>query len=637
MNTLQKNVLLVVLIAGVAAAAWVGWLRICAEQANDTVAVAVDYASAARAASLVGKTPQDFLTQLKATGITHVAITEVSLAELAETNRLLSATKASIVPVMSLSPAARKRIIQQTEAKLPSAYPHSYERYIKLRRIAPQLGEIGLGYDEAVETVKAAGLKIIARPRPDWVNTPEAVDAALQAAQDIGADAVVFAGTQVLGHQSLLEYVATKMQALGLQFGYIELAAQDGEKTLARHLDYQLIRTHSISEAELLGLSPQRAIDRFSLAVRERKVRLCYVHLFFNQGDPLGVNVDYLRRLTDRVRADGFRLGTAGPFAPVKLPGWALPLIFAGIGAAFMWLIQPIAGLSPIGFWVITALIFADAAVEGLVGWNISRQLGALFAALIFPIWGLLTTHLRSRPTPRPVVSGVIAFLRISAISAAGGLLIAGCLTDTSYLVNIEQFRGVKLSALLPLLVVAAFFAARSMRRYWEVRTELGEGKAEGSALRAGLGQALDYAVRYWHALAIVLGLATVALLLLRSGNEPGIGVSGLEIKVRCLLDRLLLVRPRSKEIFFAHPVMILSLILLARGVRRGLWVGLTLGAIGQVSIVNTFCHLHTPLVVSLLRVAHGLWLGIVFGLVWWLIVWGIGRFGHRTRAPAQD
>lgn len=637
MSTLQKSVLLVVLVAGLAAAAWVGMLRILGEQSNDTVAIAVDYNDVLRAAGLVGKTPQAFLTDLKVSGVTHVAITEVSLGELADTNKLLSATPATIISVMSLSPQAHQRVIQQVEAKLPPLSAESYRRYGQLRDISPYLRDLGVGYDEAVEVVKALGLKIVARPRPDFVTTPQAVDASINGAQDIGAEVVIFAGTQVLGYEGLLEYVADKIRAGRLQFGYIELAPQDGEYALARHLDYEFIRVHSISEQELTRMSPQRAIDRFSLAVRERKVRLCYVHLFFSHGDPLAANVDYLQALTRRLPADGFVLGSPQPFAPITTPDWALAVIFAAIGAAFMWLIQPIMGLSLRAFWVITGLVFAAAVAEGLVGWDISRQLAALLAALIFPIWALLTTHFREQPAPHPVLHGVGAFLRISVITVAGGLLVAGCLTDTSYLAKIQQFRGVKLAELLPLLIIAAVLAARAMPRFWEVRTELGEATEEAPALRAGLVQAFSCAIRYWHAVAVILALAVVAILLLRSGNEPGLGISGLEIKVRALLDQLLIVRPRSKEIFFAHPLMILSLILLGYGLRRGLWISLTAGAIGQVSIMNTFCHLHTPLVVSLLRVAHGLWLGLAGGLILWLVVWWLSRLHRRVPHPAQE
>jgi hypothetical protein len=43
---------------------------------------------------------------------------------------------------------------------------------------------------------------------------------------------------------------------------------------------------------------------------------------------------------------------------------------------------------------------------------------------------------------------------------------------------------------------------------------------------------------------------------------------------------------------------------------------GLVASVIAQVSIVNSFMHLRTPLAISLLRVFHGLWLGTLLGLM---------------------
>ncbi|MCS7064748.1 MAG: DUF5693 family protein, partial [Fimbriimonadales bacterium] len=49
---------------------------------------------------------------------------------------------------------------------------------------------------------------------------------------------------------------------------------------------------------------------------------------------------------------------------------------------------------------------------------------------------------------------------------------------------------------------------------------------------------------------------------------------------------------------------------------RTWLPLAMLLGVIGQVSVVNTFCHLHSPLAVSLPRVAWGAAIGIALGLL---------------------
>jgi len=132
--------------------------------------------------------------------------------------------------------------------------------------------------------------------------------------------------------------------------------------------------------------------------------------------------------------------------------------------------------------------------------------------------------------------------------------------------------------------------------------------------------------IKYWQAFAIVIALGVVAFMVLRSGNESAVEVPGWERSLRALLDQLLVVRPRTKEFMLGYPALFVGLMLLLQRRPRVAWLLLAAGAIGQVSVLNTFCHLHTPLWVSLLRVFNGLWLGLVVGVVWW----GLRAVGER-------
>jgi hypothetical protein len=130
--------------------------------------------------------------------------------------------------------------------------------------------------------------------------------------------------------------------------------------------------------------------------------------------------------------------------------------------------------------------------------------------------------------------------------------------------------------------------------------------------------------VRYWHVAIMVVALAAAALMLMRSGNVTPVPPSGLEMKARAVLDHTLGVRPRSKEILFGHPAMILALAFLLAGRRKYLWAAMVAGAVGQVSLVNSCGHIHTPLLLQLMRIGNGLWLGIVVAVALW-VIGGIG------------
>jgi len=624
-NAALRLLVIVITLAGLLAIGYAGALRVNEEAANNTVALAVDYTEVAQAAALSGIDESGLLTQLKQAGATHVAITEQTLEQ--ALGEVPGPWPLYLQPHVELPESQPWRVSKALRAKLPGVFYKQAGRAVaKVSSPIMLMRDIGVGYDHHVEVLAwKAGLAIVARPLPDFVHTRPSVDASLDAAKDTEADLVVFAGSEVLGYKGLIEYVAAGLQQRGLQWGMIEIVPQQGEYSLARALDYKLIRTHSISAQEMLQTFIPDAIRRFSLAVRERKVRLCYVRLSFIGDDPAANNVDYVGQLAQRLQSDGFTLGSPVPHAAIGLPAPIRAILVAVVVVAACMLYLCLVGGRTKGFDWLFALVAAGAALLSGLPWG-----GALLAALIFPTLGVCSLRLRDHPHPRPALRGLGLFIGLSLVSTFGGLMVAAFLTDLPHLSGVELFRGVKLAQFLPILVVAFVFAARSMRSYREVRLEMGEHSGQWPALRAGIQEMLGYAVRYWHVLAILFGVAAVAMLLMRSGNEPLLPVPGLEVKLRALLDNLLGVRPRSKEIFFAHPLMVVALIWLASGARRGLWVALTAGMIGQVSIINTFCHLHTPLVVALTRTGHGLWIGLLGGLVLWAII----RIASRLSSP---
>ena len=84
---------------------------------------------------------------------------------------------------------------------------------------------------------------------------------------------------------------------------------------------------------------------------------------------------------------------------------------------------------------------------------------------------------------------------------------------------------------------------------------------------------------------------------------------------MRSVLERFLPVRPRTKEFLLGHPAFVLSVTLAWAGDRVVLLPLAALALIGQISLANTFAHLHTPIAVTLTRVLVGAGLGLAIGL----------------------
>jgi hypothetical protein len=261
----------------------------------------------------------------------------------------------------------------------------------------------------------------------------------------------------------------------------------------------------------------------------------------------------------------------------------------------------------------------------GLAAWvHIGAQLDALVIGVCFPVTGfLLLEQLR----PKNILVG---FLIVSAMSFVGGMCIAGMLNGLIFTIQAEEFRGVKLSVFFPIVLVGALFLARIM----DLKNTLRSPITWGTAV---LG-------------VVILGALT--FMIARTGNDTGAGASQEELVFRGVLDRVLFVRPRTKEFAIGHPLLVVGIGLLGLYWRRvekltsagvsatddrrasvlASWATLALmvGAVGQTSIVNTMSHLHIPIVLSVARIGIGLVLGCIIGYVLWGIV---ARFVPKEEA----
>ncbi|MNC60364.1 hypothetical protein D3C75_1102360 [compost metagenome] len=110
-----------------------------------------------------------------------------------------------------------------------------------------------------------------------------------------------------------------------------------------------------------------------------------------------------------------------------------------------------------------------------------------------------------------------------------------------------------------------------------------------------------------------------------RTGNSGT--VSAPEKILRTFLENAVGVRPRNKEFLLAHPLFILGAFM-AYKYRNAAFI-MIIAVIGQLSMVDTFAHIHSPVLISLVRGLLGLGLGLIIGLVAvgvWQLVEGCWR-----------
>ena len=107
---------------------------------------------------------------------------------------------------------------------------------------------------------------------------------------------------------------------------------------------------------------------------------------------------------------------------------------------------------------------------------------------------------------------------------------------------------------------------------------------------------------------------------LFRSGNY--LALSNIEQLVRSFLQDTFVVRPRFKEFLIGYPALIFSCWLALNFKKKDfLWLFNGLGVIGLSSFINSFCHFHTPVMMSIYRSIIGFVLGILVAFFIFVVV----------------
>jgi len=458
-----------------------------------------------------------------------------------------------------------------------------------------------------------------------------------------GVDTVLFTGPDVYGYPGGCHALGQALSRAGLAFAVERDNQARGVRELAAGAGYRGLRVF-----RGMVYHPSQS---FGVAAKDRHVRLIYIRPFETAGTSQEIraaNLDLVRRAADGLRAAGFVPGHAVPVSDFRVPGWCLASAAAGVLAAAVWLCRQTIGW-PRGLPAALGLpAVGGLAVLALGRVYLLREAPALMAAIIFPVLaGLLAVVILERLAadgsaadgspdpapatprtglgPRPVrlgpVWGRAAFLvaTVTAVSVVGSLLLVCLLGDAAYALAVRSFQGVKLAYLVPPLLFAGLWA-------WDAMGRRRDGVIGGACawLRRPVTVGLVCVV-------LVIGLAGL-LYLGRSGHELGLPVFRPEIWLRTWLENLLGARPRTKEFGLGHPALFLAVYLAATGRRWAVRPLVLIGIVGQVSVVNSFCHLHTPLGLTLARTGYGLAGGFLTGAVLSLLALAVDRHLHARK-----
>jgi len=653
----KKQALYSVLIFLIAAGAFVGLIssykRVVIESKNSSVELAVDYSDVQKLSLREGVSVDELLAKLKGAGITSIALTEDTLDKLEldgsvawitghefETLAKITKTKKNekkTTPqiVRSINPSI-KTLLRAIKNDPLSSYvvatdPSSF-RFVKygldvmlgkdrVKRLSPymlkvsddeeDLLSLGIGIPrKKIDLAVSKGFYVIPRIKNNYRLDGEKLSAKLDELSSYGPfTKVVFDGEEVGGYKNNIRSVAAALKDYDVDYGYVEMAEQKGDSLLMKSMGTNIVRVHSIPEDEMQKkMTKAEALDRFERAVSERGVRVLFIRPFYSlQGsdkDLVSTNLSYINDIKTNVLKSGHTIGVAGRPGPLRARTVALLFLSLAVAAGFCLLLS--------AFWDVSVkavVAVLSSAVLAMILFKYSGQqllfekLCALAAAIIFPSLSISSVFDLGKRTDvifssisRPVAMVLASFF----VSLTGALIVIGSLSDSLFMLGAQQFIGIKAAFVLPIFFVALYCAVKG-----------------SDNMKEKLLQWLNTPITGMVIMVFGVVAAAGALYILRSGNF-GIGVLDSERLARSLLENLMVVRPRTKEFLIGYPVLLLGALYYLRSDRKLMWAFLIVGVIGPISTLNTFCHVHSPLLISVLRAIYGVILGIAVGLIYY-------------------
>lgn len=673
----RYNKLLIILIAvGFVFSLFLNFQRHTVEQANKTVEMAMEYESIARMASAEGIDEKQALRMFKERGVTSLVLFDSTLQKLREKGKVTVVTGSELLHSYntgqlregSWQELAKKGGIKANAAyitggtsaaaledlkeDLPLRFGKEMVRIVSQEPLIIELkgdpklidaeayGEqkgmlqmdLGLSSEELL-LAKKNGFMVIARP----VNygsgysgfaapAREQIDSFFSRIDKSGALISAFAGSgrTILGNAENLSYVSGELLKRNITLAMVEnvvqlqFAPMDGLVQMAELMNYRSARTYVIDKAEQKKLKVSEATRRWALTDEERNVRINYIKTFLTPQDGktlLQTNLDYAESITKSVEARNLQIGRAGVFDNYK-PNRLLfvPIIFGIMAAGVLYLNQLTDLSKQKQYWLIAAGGTVFSLIALLTTALLARQVLAIGAATVIPVLSLnyvlniWDNYHGGVKRLRAVLASATWQLTLAvALSLIGASFVGAILGDIRFMLEIDIYKGVKLTFILPILLMFVL----CIRRY-----SLFEGDDENKNVLMRLESILSrpLTLKVLFAAAVTGFIAWVFIG--RSGHTAGVPVPDIEIKLRLFLEEVMYARPREKEFLVGHPAFYLAAFAVYNKFPRLISVAFILGAvIGQGSLVQTFAHMRTPIIMSYVRALDGLVLGAAMGI----------------------
>lgn len=605
--TYVKKVLIGILLVALLATIPTAVQRVQIEEANKTIETIIPYQYAINwMKNDPNLTFNQILTDYKTNGVQSVSLEPDTISSLERKRLITTVSSARMQEHLLLTqkdslqaPFDRSGLFvhstdsfdfeQATKGLFEEQFPISFDGddYIFIPGESSDIQSVPVAYDdEVIATVLDAGLTVIPRLRnySDDDQLEQMIEELMRIKQP-GVEKVLFVGDEVpaFSNPDRLKVFGDQLTQAGYGLMSIEFYPQKGFSQLAYLNDLNVVRLHSLELTEdNIGESAEKVVR----AAKERNLRAFFLNIKQSKYEQALPVIETLQAQVDADLPTSFERGQSTTFETYAVPLWQTAMALLGAIAFLTLAVQSIFQNKKVTYGALAATVLV-AVFYLVVQQSIVLKTLALAVAIAAPIWAVL---MKKEPQQKGYL--LKSYAQALGVAALGIWLIVVLLSGNQYVLGIDLFRGVSLVYIVPIAFVAVY------------------------AVWGNIKTLLNMNVIYWHVLVLIMGAGILFYYYGRTGNAGQ--VSELELQARLLLEQILYVRPRTKEFLIGFPLFILALHMAKSHPKASLFL-LIPGVIGFLSLVNTFTHLHIPLLISVLRSGYSIVFGFLIGLV---LIW---------------
>ena len=578
-------ILILCIIIGLLSSLYLVFERHQIEKSKNHIENIVDYDAVLRASAFEKRSQQEAFNALRNAGVTAFAIYDRTLEKAKDAGqvKVLSSEEMDSVRVngAAIKPGATYvALISGKEGYYKEIREDLYHRIGKDKvkelntsivlelygATADSYAKMNLGISKLqAQEVADRGFNVIVRPTNYRNVTSEDIQYLFKRLEGIPhVTGMIFAGKEALGAPNLTDETLALLNKnhiplVGIEaVNQLQYEPQQGFLEMAAKNNYSVGRVYTIAKEELKKITPEEAAQRFYISDIERNIRFNLFPMYetgINNETVLQTTINYIGMATEKLAVKGYEFGPADIY-PAYTPNPLLVVIsMVGAIALFVYVLQMILPMSKhtqlVAFF---GICLASIVVFILTSGTLITQIWALSSAVMARLMEEWRRYDGARPLGA-IKATVLAllYLVIAALFAAiGAMFIASLLGNTKFFMEFAIFRGVKLTFVLPIILVIIAYLQRFP--LWKGRMINSKEEAKKFVV-----EFLTMDVKF-YVFFVMAALGGVAWIFVgRSGHTAGVPVPTFELILRRFLENTMYARPREKEFIIGHPALMLA------------------------------------------------------------------------------